>query len=361
MADKKRVKFIDMVKGLTILSIASYHIIAPGIVKFILAGICSIMFFSFFFYSGYLYTPGRAGIGKSIASRAKGLLLPFLQYSLSFWAVGTVVLLAKGEESITEALCCLRNFFIGAIWNRTIQDLFSWEYYSLGKRYPFLADFWFLPTMFMASVLFIILREKICRTVASSLISIAVMLAAVGILRGCSISLPYNLQLIPFWSAIMLAGAVGREREIFARLKGASAWLVGAIVTVASVGVAAFLGWGKNLFRGAFDEPEPVTMLILFCLGCVSVWAISVLCRQIEEAGIRVDKMAYLGSHSIYIYMYHYFIAWLICMVTGFSMRYDEQDVAADVLVKSFILAAVSIALSVLISVCVDRRRSKVG
>ncbi|MCR5301792.1 MAG: acyltransferase [Lachnospiraceae bacterium] len=353
---KERVKFIDMVRGLTILCIAVYHSIAPGLLRTFIAGICSVMFFSFFFYSGYLYVPGKAGIGKNISGRTKGLLMPFLLYSVSFWAVGSVVLVLKGEESITEALCCLRNFFAGSIWNRTIQDFFGWEYYSLGKRYPFLAGFWFLPAMFFSSLLFIILREKICKSVNSILISTAAMLLVTGGLRGLSVSLPYNLQLVPFWTAIMFMGSAGRGWRIFERLRGMSAWLAGSLVSVVCIGLSVYFGLGTNLFRGEFDKPEAGTMLFLFCLGNVSVWGISVLCRQIENTGINVDKMAYLGSHSIYIYMYHYFIAWAICMITGFSMRYDVDGITKDVLIGSFILAAVSIAGSILISVLFDRR-----
>ncbi|MCR4657780.1 MAG: hypothetical protein K5770_16375 [Lachnospiraceae bacterium] len=313
------------------------------------------MFFSFFIYSSYLYSPGKTGIGKSISGRTKGLLKPFFLYSLSFWAVGSIVLVIKGEESIMEALCCLRNFFAGSIWNRTIQDLFGWEYYHLRKRYPFLADFWFLPAMFFSGILFIVLREKICKGVKPIIISAAAMLLITGVLRGSSVSLPYNLQLVPFWTAITLKGSMCRELRLFERLKGLPAWLAGTAACAVGTGVSVFFGFGTNLFRGEFDKPEAGTMLILFILGNISVWGISVLCRQIENTGINVDKMAYLGSHSIYIYMYHYFIAWMICMITGFSMRYDADGITADISARSFGLAAVSIAVSILISIISDR------
>ncbi len=149
-----------MVKGLTILGIALYHIIAPGAVRNFLSGLCAVMFFSFFFYSGYLYTPGKEGIKRNIANRVKGLLRPFILYSISLWGVGSIVLVIKGEESVMDALCCLRNFYAGAIWNRTIQDFFGWDYHHLGSNYPFLASFWFLPAVFLSSILFIVLREK---------------------------------------------------------------------------------------------------------------------------------------------------------------------------------------------------------
>lgn len=359
MTDKKRVKFIDMVKGLTMLCIALFHIIAPGTVRTVIAGMCAVLFFSFFFYSGYLYTPGKNSIKRSIVNRCKGLLKPFLLYSVSFWAVGSIILIAKGMETVTDALCCLRNFFGGSIWNRTIQDWFAWDYHHLGSSYPFLASFWFLPAMFLSSVLFIALREKICKSVKPILLMTAVMLVVTGVLRSFGISLIYNIQLIPFWTAIMLAGSAARETNLFGKLEGSKAGVYGAILSVVGIGSSVYFGWGTNLFRGEFDKPEAVTMLVLFCLGIINVLGLSLLFRQTEDSFPLAGAIAYLGSHSIFIYMYHYFVAWIICMFTGFSMRYDADNVTGEVLAKSFILAVVSITVSILISICSDKIKSK--
>ena len=122
-----------MVGGLAILCVALYHIIAPG--------------------------------SKKIAGRTKWLLRPFFLYSVSFWAVGSIALVLKGEVTVTEALCCLRNFFAGNVSGRhCIHHI----------------------------------KRKKCKSVRLIIISTAVMLLVTGGLRGASISLPYNLQLIPF-------------------------------------------------------------------------------------------------------------------------------------------------------------------
>ena len=75
--------------------------------------------------------------------------------------------------------------------------------------------------------------------------------------------------------------------------------------------------------------------------------------------GANVDKLAYLGSHSIYLYMYHVLVAWLISSLTGFSMRYDPEALTADIFEKSVLLTAVSIAVSILISVLADKMKKK--
>ncbi len=356
---KKRVKYVDMVKGLAILSIAAYHIIAPGVLRSIFAGMSCVLFFSFFFYSGYFYKPGKTSMKDSIIARAKSLLVPFFTYSISFWFVGSAVLILKGKETIMDALCCLRNFFAGSIWNRVIQDWFGWEYHSLGKNYPFLADFWFLPAMFIASILFILLVQKVSKSVVSQIITIVVLLAATGVLRFFEISLPYNLQLIPYWTAIILLGQIARSVNIFDKLSGAAAWVTGIVTAVVPIGIAAYFALGAKMFRGEFDKPEPLMMVVVFLLGCIGTYGVSLVCKQIEDRGVKVDKPAYLGSHSIYLYMYHVFVAWIICMFTGFSMRYDPKNVTGEQLAISIVLAVVSIAVSILISVCADKIKSK--
>ena len=356
---KKRVKYVDMVKGLAIVGIAFYHIIAPGVLKSILSGMSCVLFFAFFLFSGYFYQPGKTSIKNGIAARTKSLLVPFFTYSVSFWFVGSAVLILKGKETVMDALCCIRNFFAGSIWNRVIQDWFGWEYHSLGKNYPFLADFWFLPAMFIASILFILLVEKLSKSLIPQIVTVAALLTVTGVLRAFGISLPYNLQMIPYWTAIILLGQIARNVNIFDKLSGAAAWVTGIVSAVVPIGIAAYFTLGAKMFRGEFDKPEPVMMIVVFLLGCIGTYGVTLVCKQIEDSGVKVDKPAYLGSHSIYLYMYHVFIAWIICMITGFSMRYDPENVTGEQLAISIVLAIVSIALSILISVCADKIKSK--
>ena len=333
---KKRVKYVDMVKGLAIVGIAVYHIIAPGVLKSILSGMSCVLFFAFFLFSGYFYQPGKTSIKNGIAARAKSLLVPFFTYSVSFWFVGSAVLILKGKETVMDALCCIRNFFAGSIWNRVIQDWFGWEYHSLGKNYPFLADFWFLPAMFIASILFILLVEKLSKSLIPQIVTVAALLTVTGVLRAFGISLPYNLQMIPYWTAIILLGQIARNVNIFDKLSGAAAWVTGIVSAVVPIGIAAYFTLGAKMFRGEF-----------------------LVCKQIEDSGVKVDKPAYLGSHSIYLYMYHVFIAWAIGMMTGFSIRYDPKNVTGEQLAVSLLLAVVSITVSILIGICADKIKSK--
>ena len=130
-----------------------------------------------------------------------------------------------------------------------------------------------------------------------------------------------------------------------------AAWILGVIAAAGSTAVAVYFGYGTKLFRGTIEEPQVLIMLLLFVNGFFCIWGVSMVCKQIEDKGVNISKIAFLGSHSIYLYMYHVFVAWVICCITGFSMRYDPKTMTALTFERSLLLAIVSIIISILISV----------
>lgn len=90
--------------------------------------------------------------------------------------------LIAGTVPFAETVYCLRNFYAGCIWNRTVQGWFFLEYYDLGKRYMFLADFWFLLALLFAYMLFFIIADRVLRSKAKEAAAIVLLLAVTGIL-----------------------------------------------------------------------------------------------------------------------------------------------------------------------------------
>ena len=89
-AEKKRLQFIDAVKGIAILWIVLYHLLAPCAFKNVIIQLCDMFLLLFFFYSGYFYKPGKRSFGENMKNRAKSLMIPFFRYSLCFWALYNV-------------------------------------------------------------------------------------------------------------------------------------------------------------------------------------------------------------------------------------------------------------------------------
>ncbi|MBQ9382677.1 MAG: acyltransferase [Ruminiclostridium sp.] len=362
MAEQKnRIRFIDMIKGIAILFIVFYHTTAPSAIRDVLVGMVFPSVSAFFVLSGYFYTPGKHSLKYNIVNRTKELMIPFFKYSLCFWAIGTVCHLIKKTATLLEALYCLRNFYIGCIWNRVIQDWFSLEYYSLGKRYMFLADFWFLIALMFASILFFLIADKVLKSAWKETLAITALIAISGILRGFEVSLPYNLQLVPFWTACMFLGAVAKERDAFDLpfMKGAKGWIISLAAIAAGASVSAVFRFGLNVFRGTFDPVEPVTMIAMLLCGIAVLWGLGNLCRLLEQTGMRVKELAWLGSHSLYIYLFHMMYAWLISIITGFSVIYKDE-VTGETLAISLLIGIASIALSVLTALAADALSAKI-
>lgn len=359
-SERKRLQYVDAVKGIAILCVVFYHLLAPCGFKTAISYLLDLFMAAFFFYSGYFYRPGKRSIAENLRNRAKSLLVPFFRYSLCFWAIGTVYLVATKNETLKEGFLCLRNFFAGCIWNRVIQNWFGWEYYSLGRRYFFLADFWFLIAMFFASIIFFLIADKALRSLSSTLLAALGLFAVTGICMQFSCPLPYNIHLAPFWAALMLLGAYAGSGKLIElpSLSNGTKYAVAIVLLVVGTVIEMVKKPSANLFRGSFGENELISMLVLIAAALPFVSGIGILCSQMEASGIRIKELAWLGSHSLVIYLFHIFYAWILSVITGFSIRYEETA-SASVLAGSILMTVSSLALCILHSIIADKLKKQ--
>ena len=361
MSGTKRSAYVDMVRGLAIIGVVIYHLLAPCAVKTVFVHITEMLLFAFFFYAGFFYTPGKRSIGESLKTRFKSLMVPFFAYSLVFWLLGTVYMLIAKIETGKEALCCLRNFYGGCIWNRVIQDKFGWEYYSLGKRYLFLADFWFFLSLMLAYIVFIPLAEYVLRKKPVALITAVLMFAVTGILRANAIDLPYNLQIIPFWVGLMMLGALSRQMNLMELpfVSGIKGWLLSLVALAGGIAAAMMKDPVSNLFRGNFGEEGEVKAMIMCILtSLVFIWGLSNLCRLIEGSGVRVKELARVGSLSLYVFVYHVFFGWILSIILKVSLKFDEE-VTPELMLKSLVILVTAFALSILAGIATERIKKR--
>ena len=357
MSGAKRSAYVDMVKGIAIIVVVIIHLLAPCAVKNVFLHITEMLVYAFFFYAGFFYSPGKRTIREGLKARFKSLMVPFFAYSLVFWAVGTVYMLIAKIETGMEALCCLRNFYGGCIWNRVIQNKFEWEYYSLGGRYPFLADFWFFLALMMAYIIFIPLGEYVLRKKPVALITALLMFALTGVLRAKAVDLPYNLQLIPFWVGLMMLGALSRPLKLMELpfMSGIKGWLISLATIAGSVAAAMMKDPVSNVFRGNFgDEGEVRAMIISLLISLVFIWGLSNLCRLIEESGIRVKELTKVGTLSLYFFVYHMFFGWILSIIFKVSLKFDGE-ITTEILLKSIVILVISFTLSVLAGLATEK------
>ena len=341
---EKRLSFADMLKGVAILGVVFYHLIAPGAFKTLWTHTGDALMIMFFFISGYFHKSGKRPFGEDVKRRCKAMMVPFFKYSLLFWAIGTIQQLIAKTETFLDAVCCLRNFYAGCIWNRVIQNWFSWDYHSLGKRYPFLADFWFLIAMMLASILFYLIVDRLIKSRFRTALGFLGLLFTTALLCLLHVDLPYNIHMVPFWTAFMLLGAFAGSRSLFENppIPMKARWISSVVCLAGGIALSLIKDPLTNLFRGSFqgDPLDDISMCIVTAL--LLIWGLGEFFVLIEQAGVRTKELSWVGSHSMVFYIYHMFFAWIFCVITGFSTSYKEP-ISAGTVWMSILLTAFSL------------------
>lgn len=330
MSATKRLQFVDAMKGLAILCIVLYHLLLPSGFKSKFDLFVGPFLLMFFCLSGYFYSPGKRTYGQSLVTRLKGLMIPFVIYSVIFWVIGTIYHMIANQLTMFEALCCLRNFFGGCIWNRTIQNAFNWDYHHLGSLYMFLADFWFLLALMFAFILFLAFADWALKSHVKTLITIAVLIGVEAVLLHFNVVLPYNIQNTPYFAMLLLLGAYMRKADLFAlcekKFNVLVNWIVGAVLLIGGIVWALQLESLGNLFRGTFGENQVLSMLAATGSSVLFILGLGILLRRVELTGIKLTPLSYLGEHSLHIFIYHTFFAFFISKFTGILLQSDFKD-----------------------------------
>ena len=368
METKKRLGYIDAMKGTAILIVVLYHLMPLSAVSFGFEHIGGVFLIMFFCLSGYFYSPGKKTFSENLKAKLKSLMVPFFKYSLIFWIIGTVYQMIANKLRLFEALCCLRNFFAGCIWNRVIQNAFGWDYHHLGKLYMFLADFWFLLALAFAYILFLAIADWSLKSVKRCVPVLLALIAAEAALLGLNVNLPYNIQNTPYFAMLLLFGAFLRQTDFFSlfenRFSAAAEWAAGIVLLIAGIIVSLNVEPPANLYRGVFGQNQVTAMLGITAASFLFTCGFGILMKRLELKGVRIKELCYLGQNSLYIYMFHMFFAFFISRFTGIALPSDfseELPPAGRDFALSGIMVIACILLSLGVAYLANRRKEKAG
>ena len=218
--------------------------------------------------------------------------------------------------------------------------------------FSYLEHFWSLAIeehfyLFWPLLVFLVAHRPRTLIALSLAIAIGCMLARLtGSLMGLSWWTTYVLT--PF----RLDGlALGAFLAVMARQPGGMAQLVRALPWVAAV-VGAFLvmtfGWTRLVSRGELELVLPVrAALILILLACLLLWALVAPERSAASRFFRSRTMAFLGTYSYGLYVYHHFISYyLISNRTELELGRLIGSHSAAVLLQATLGALVSLAIA---------------
>lgn len=310
IAEKTRDNYIDVIKGIGIISIvighASWTIDIAGCTLQIGPFVYLYHLAVFFFCTGYLYKDNVTNFWEFVAKKLKGLMLPFMGY--------TVIYLIFRSLFIDMGILTGEKYNIGK-WFISLTNMITFN--GVGE---FLGAFWFLPVLFFAVVLYAAvnyLTSFLQKRKLRELLRI-ICYAAFGIVGVYTTEngygLLYNIQISYLMVPVMAVGhyfAVYKEKcSRWVNIAGLFlSFIILAGVLRADVGIielSQFMIINRYLFY-------PVTfcgIYFCFCLG-------KIICKnkRIENCFALAGRMSFdiMALHFLALKLVDY----VVCMVTN--------------------------------------------
>lgn len=275
---------------------------------------------TFFFYSGYNYTPNSRTFGQNVARRAKQLLIPLAAAFLISTVLISAMELAFHHDDVMRSLQDLGNSVLYGLMSEPLSLLvgFPKEGALVFELYLALCLLWFLYALFICSVFFFLL-VKFTNKSLPTLISVvlALLILAFCINQFIGNYLPYSINAYPVILAIMLTGAYLRqsnflEKEITSKrdivLHGIN--MVVAEGLVVGTCLFCYFQYGSTLvgaLAGGLFEPKlkGFDAFASFAFSIVGTYFIHMLCRLIIRVPVVGKCLQWLGNHSAIFYLFH--------------------------------------------------------
>ncbi|MBQ7243915.1 MAG: acyltransferase [Bacilli bacterium] len=275
---------------------------------------------TFFFYSGYNYTPNNRTFGQNVARRAKQLLIPLVAAFLISAVLISAMELAFHHDDIARSLQDLGNSVLYSLMSEPLSLLigFPKEGALVFELYLGLCLLWFLYALFICSVFFFLL-VKFTNKSLPALISVVLglLILAFCINQFIGTYLPYSVNAYPVILAIMLTGAYLRqsnflEREITSK-RDIALHAVNMVVAeglVVGTCLFCYFQYGSTLvgaMAGGLLEPrlKGFDAFISFAFSIIGTYFIHTLCRLIIRIPVIGKCLQWLGNHSAIFYLFH--------------------------------------------------------
>lgn len=340
---KQRLDSLDITKAFCILAVLILHILAFRPSAAVIALMLGSSMLVFFLAAGYTYKPGR-GAKQNIIIRAKRLLIPFAAYSIVINLIYAVTSVCSGTVSVSGALLNAQRYYLAGPARELVQGD-----YTLSCLMPY----WFLLIMFVASVVFYLIADFALASGKRTAGLILVLLSITAILKETiDLQLPWHLEIVPAFSAILLIGAYAGKMQLLSKLQwqGKKSVLLIAATAVVTLILSIFCGTAVLVSENNWGNFGGFSVYIAVVQGIVA----AVMLVLISEAIARTKKlkqvMVWLGKHSMEFYVIHMFFAYYISKVTGWKFLAIDREPATSPLeiCQTFLLFALTMLLCTL-------------
>ena len=301
---KKRLISLDMTKGIGIIIVMLMHCLSSPILRTITIYVFGSFMFIFFFITGYNYKPGKRSIRQSIKQRAKQIVIPFYLYSAVIIAISAIISIATGKQTPQDILYDTIKYYFG-ITTHNMEIL--------------LGPLWFLPTMFLSSVVFFFMVDFSLGSTKRMVLIILALTAISALTIGYTAAVPWRLPLVPVCAAVMLVGAYAGQKQFFANPPLKDTKLVLSVLGSVALYIVLTVLFGNTrlISTGILGKYGGWSVFTAFVIALVQIYAFIFGCELMSRSKTLAKIFGWFGVHSMQFLVTHLALAYYISSITG--------------------------------------------
>lgn len=358
---------IDYAKALCIILVVFIHTGFSALNDIILFGMPL-----FFAATGYTFSYEKRSPWQNIIIRFKAIMLPYF-FLMLFYTLIEIVranLFGYGDASI--AYSSLANTVYGSgfiplnggIFDelKVIMSYKAQPQTGVDLILPSNCHLWFLPAMFTAYVLFVLLVKRVRHNHLLKAIAILglILFASLEVLIPQLCQLPFGLGRGALGAAFMLFGFGIKDYKFLEGKSKVYFIFTNLLAMILFVGALCIGSNGSAFVRSVYGPYGVLSVFATFIGGISGIWLILSLCRLLEKLPFKKMKklLSYMGQNVMFIYAWHMAIKFLfdviyICLIkaSNFSLL-DEYKMGLMPQTSMCFMFFEAIAIIVLCLVC---------
>lgn len=332
MGDKKRLIWLDALKGVGILSIMRVHMLAP---MELLQSIIYVGAVSMFFVAAGFNFKYPLNTKEAIKNKFNRLLIPYFFYSF--------LLLLIEHHFNKDTLIQFIGIFYGrmALYQGNVDNNISFLVIGNGPM-------WFLPCMFLSYV-WVYMIYCHCKTVKTKSFVCFGFICLSALLYYSPLMLPWSIDTSFLLATLIVAGYELRKYYLHCK------WPIVILALISWLLLYRFFA-GSNISVGSYGEYGALSIIPFVLMALFETYSLCGIFQYVEQIWI-MKALAYVGRHSLRLMCIHLVIYYrIISFFTTMGIQPETHRFV--VLLMSFVFILLINAILVMIIQRIESRKS---
>lgn len=280
MGDKKRLIWLDALKGVGILSIMRIHMLAP---MELLQSVIYVGAVSMFFVAAGFNLKYPENNTEAIKNKCRRLLIPYFFYSFLLLLIEHRLT----KDTVTHVIGILYGRM--ALFQGIVDDNISFLVIGNGPM-------WFLPCMFL-SYIWVYMIYCRCKTVKTKGLACLSFLCLSALLYYSPLMLPWSIDTSFLFASLIVAGYELNQHFLHCK------WPVVLLALVSWLVLYQFFA-GSNISVGSYGEYGALSIIPFALIALSETYSLCGILQRVEKTWI-AKAFAYIGRHSLRLMCIH--------------------------------------------------------